>query len=300
MSQSSPSQINAAIFAGCLVAFLGFGFSATFGVFMRPMSADLGWGREVFSLSVAVQALAWGLTQPFAGIVADRYGTGRVLGFGALASALGFYLRGVVDDPTLFVLTGIIVGMGTGACAFPVVIVALGKIVTPKQRSFVMGLGTAAASLGMVVASYASVLMIERLGWQMGVNIIAASFLLIIPTLWFIARVGSPSAGGQGANAFGHAIKTAFGQIVVTMCLFFGFFRLRLSRCLYRHSPARLHRRSGPIATFIGGWSLGLIGLFNIALAVLRRGLGRAKRIQEMDVDPASISFAPLSSQPLS
>ncbi|MYK31827.1 MAG: MFS transporter, partial [Boseongicola sp. SB0670_bin_30] len=59
--------VNAAILAGCLVAFLSFGFVATFGVFLSPMSEDLGWGRETFSLSVAVQVLTWGIMQPLAG-----------------------------------------------------------------------------------------------------------------------------------------------------------------------------------------------------------------------------------------
>jgi len=111
----SKATLSSAIFAGCVIAFLGFGFSATFGVFLRPMSADLGWGREVFSLSVAVQALAWGVTQPFAGMAADRYGTARVLAFGAICAALGFFLRGSVMNPQVFVSSGVIVGIGTGA-----------------------------------------------------------------------------------------------------------------------------------------------------------------------------------------
>jgi MFS family permease len=262
--EAVPSKnITAAIVAGCIVAFLGFGFAASFGVFMRPMSADLGWGREVFSLSVAVQALAWGLTQPVAGIVADRYGTGRVLGFGALASALGFYLRGSVDDPTTFVFTGIIVGIGTGACAFPVVIVALGKIVTPKQRSFVMGLGTAAASLGMFAAAPVSLALIEKFGWQTGINFIAASFLLILPVLWLIARVGTPTANAQGASDFGYAIKTAFSDRSY-LCLFFGFFVCGFHVAFIgTHLPAYVADQG--LAVIIGGWSLALIGLFNIA-----------------------------------
>ena len=139
------ASITAAIIAGCIVAFVGFGFASTFGVFLRPMSEELGWGREVFSLSMAIQALCWGVTQPLAGMVADRYGTARVLAFGAIVSALGFLLRGAIIDPTVFIASGIIVGIGTGACSFPVVIVALGKVVEAKQRSFVLGLGTAAA-----------------------------------------------------------------------------------------------------------------------------------------------------------
>ena len=79
-----------AIIAGCVISFVSFGFSASFSVFLRPMSADLGWGREVFSLSLAIQALMWGVTQPLAGAYADKHGSTRVLAFGAIFAALGF------------------------------------------------------------------------------------------------------------------------------------------------------------------------------------------------------------------
>ena len=73
----------------------------------------------------------WGITQPLAGMYADKHGSLRVLAFGAVVAAFGFALGGVFDDPTLFILTGFIVGAGTGACSFPVVIVALGKVIQP-------------------------------------------------------------------------------------------------------------------------------------------------------------------------
>lgn len=260
-----PAQagLTAAIIAGCLVAFLGFGFSATFGVFLQPMSADLGWGREVFSLSIALQALSWGLTQPLAGIVADRYGTARVLAFGAIIGATGYFLRGFVTDPTLFALTGIVTGIGTGACSFPIVIVALGKIVTPAQRSFVLGLGTAAASLGMFVAAPASSLMISAWGWKTSIFVIAASFLFILPGLIFISRVSKPTAGNQSAEAFGTAITTAFRDRSY-LCLFFGFFVCGFHVAFIgTHLPAYVVDKELPLV--VGAWSLALIGLFNIA-----------------------------------
>ncbi|MEL6999166.1 MAG: MFS transporter, partial [Pseudomonadota bacterium] len=71
-TETQPRGVTAAIAAGCIVAFVGFGFAATFGIFLRPMSTELGWEREIFSLSMAIQALCWGLTQPLAGMVADR------------------------------------------------------------------------------------------------------------------------------------------------------------------------------------------------------------------------------------
>lgn len=261
------STVNAAIFAGCVIAFLGFGFSATFGVFLRPMSADLGWGREVFSLSVAIQALAWGFTQPFAGMAADRYGTARVLAFGAICAALGFFLRGSVINPEVFVFSGVIVGIGTGACSFPVVIAALSKVVTAKQRSFVMGLGTAAASMGMFVAAPATSAMISYFGWQQTIILISLSFLAILPFLIFVSRVAGPTAASQGAGAFGIAIKSAFSDRNY-LCLFFGFFVCGFHVAFIgTHLPAYIADLGLPI--LVGGWSLALIGLFNIAGSLL-------------------------------
>ncbi len=265
--QVSSGTLNAAILAGCVVAFLGFGFAATFGVFLRPMSADLGWAREVFSLSVAVQALFWGFTQPLAGIVADRYGTARVLAFGAICAALGFFLRGWVIDPGVFVFSGVIVGIGTGACSFPVVIAALGKVVTVRQRSFVMGLGTAAASLGMFAAAPAASAMIEAWGWQTAILLISFSFLAILPFLIFVARVSTPTAGGAGTTAFGAAIRTALRDRSY-LCLFLGFFVCGFHVAFIgTHLPAYVTDLG--FAAQVGGWSLALIGLFNIAGSLL-------------------------------
>jgi len=266
-AEISPSTLNAAILSGCVIAFLGFGFSATFGVFLRPMSADLGWGREVFSLSVAIQALSWGFAQPFAGMAADRYGTARVLAFGAVCAAFGYFLRGSVIDPTVFVFSGVIVGVGTGACSFPVVIAALGKVVSARQRSFVMGLGTAAASLGMFAAAPASSAMIGYFGWQQAIILISLSFLAILPFLIFVARVSTPTASSHGASAFGEAIKSAFADRSY-LCLFFGFFVCGFHVAFIgTHLPAYVADIGFMVR--VGGWSLALIGLFNIAGSLL-------------------------------
>lgn len=259
----SKPNITAAIVAGCIVAFVGFGFAATFGVFLRPMSAELGWGREVFSLSMAIQALCWGVTQPLAGMVADRFGTARVLAFGAVISALGFFLRGAIIDPTVFIASGVIVGIGTGACSFPVVIVALGKVVDASQRSFVLGLGTAAASTGMFVAAPVSSVLMSMLGWQSSILVIAASFLLILPVLVFIARVSRPTVADTDIGGFSYAVRTAFSDRSYVL-LFFGFFVCGFHVAFIQtHLPAYI--ADSGLAPIVGAWSLGLIGLFNIA-----------------------------------
>lgn len=260
---ASQAQITAAIVAGCMVAFIGFGFAATFGVFLRPMSAELGWGREVFSLSMAIQALCWGVTQPFAGMIADKRGSARVLAVGAILSAAGFALRGAVIDPTVFILSGIIVGIGTGACSFPVVIVALGKVVDPARRSFILGLGTAAASTGMFVAAPLATSLISSLGWQMSILVIAASFLLILPMLVFVAKVSRPTAAGGPSGQLGNAVRMAFSDRSYVL-LFAGFFVCGFHvSFIQTHLPAYIADKG--LAPIIGAWSLALIGLFNIA-----------------------------------
>ena len=263
MEDVQRNQLNWAIFGGCMIAFLGFGFSATFGVFLKPMSADLGWGREVFSLSVAVQALVWGFSQPVAGAIADRFGTARVLAVGAFLAGLGFVLRGLTTDPTLFVLTGILVGAGTGAASFPIVIGALGKIVSPERRSFILGLGTAAASLGMFVAAPTATTMISGLGWSNAILWIGFSFALIFPFLFVIARVSKPTAAGSGGSDFARVIGVAFREQSY-LCLFFGFFVCGFHvSFIQTHLPAYIGDVG--LAAWVGGWSLALIGLFNIA-----------------------------------
>ncbi len=265
MDSISPtkSQLNAAIVSGCVVAFLGFGFAATFGVFLAPMTSDLNWGREVFSLSVAVQALMWGIAQPLAGAIADRFGTARVIAFGAVCAGIGFFLRGIVTDPFLFILTGVLAGIGTGAASFPIVIGALGKIVSPERRSFILGLGTAAASLGMFVAAPSATAMIGGFGWQATLLVVGCSFVLILPFLVFISRVSSATAAESSVGDFGYAISTAFSDRSY-VCLFFGFFVCGFHVAFIQtHLPAYVVDLG--LATWVGAWSLALIGLFNIA-----------------------------------
>jgi len=252
-----------AIIAGCVISFVSFGFSASFSVFLRPMSADLGWGREVFSLSLAIQALMWGITQPIAGAYADKHGSTRVLAFGAIFAALGYALRGIFLDETLFILTGFIVGIGTGACSFPVVIVALGKVVEAKQRSFIMGLGTAAASAGMFAGAPIATVLIGTIGWGIAIFLVASSFLIILPLLFFVSQVSEKTAATTEQVNTIQAIKTAFSDRSYTL-LFFGFFVCGFHvQFIGTHLPAYIIDEG--LAPIIGAWSLALIGLFNIA-----------------------------------
>src|SRR3989337_1321603 len=98
---------------GGLILMLALGTRQSFGLFLRPMSIDLGWGREVFSFAIALQNLVWGLAMPFAGAIADRYGAGRVLIAGGLVYGLGLLAMAHATDPMAFNLAaGLLVGLG--------------------------------------------------------------------------------------------------------------------------------------------------------------------------------------------
>ena len=275
MTIATPTQrqLRAAVFGGCMVAFLGFGLAAAFGVLLLPMSEALGWGREVFSLSIAVQLLCWGIAQPVAGLVADRYGAARVLVAGAIIAALGFLLRAIVLDPAVFVFAGFIAGVGTGACSFPIVIVALGKVMPPEKRSFVMGLGTAAASLGMFVGAPVLVAMINVAGWQNAILTVVVAYVLILPFVLPISRVSVATAASQSAGDFGYALRTAF-QDRSYVCLFSGFFVCGFHVAFIQtHLPAFVIDMG--MAAVVGAVALSLVGLFNIAGSFLAGWSGR-------------------------
>lgn len=261
-TEPAPAALRAAIIAGCLIAFLGFGLTVAFGVFLKPVTDDLGWSREVFSLSVAVQLLAWGLAQPLAGMAADRYGAALAISAGVLAATAGFAMRAMTDDPGLFILAGALAGAGTGACAFPIVIVALGKAVTPARRGAIMGLGTASASLGMFVAAPAAIFAIDAFGWRAALGGISAGFLLILPCAAVLAAVSRPAGAGLRLSDYGRAVSAALGERSFP-CLFLGFFVCGFHVAFIQTHMVAFCTDAG-LAAYVGGWSLALIGLFNI------------------------------------
>lgn len=115
------------IVCGCLISLLSFGPRSVLGLFLVPMTEAQGWSREVFALSLAIQNLIWGIGQPFAGAVADRYGTGRVLALGGLIYAGGLVLMAWAPTPAwLHVSAGLMIGLGMAAASFSIVLAAFG------------------------------------------------------------------------------------------------------------------------------------------------------------------------------
>jgi MFS family permease len=146
------------------------------------MSTANGWGRDVFALAIAIQMLLWGACQPFAGMIADRYGAARVLVAGTLLYALGFVLMAYSSTPlALYLTAGVIVGLGLAGASFTIVIGAFGKLLPERMRLIGFGAGAASGSFGQFLFAPVTVMLIGAFEWQMALLILSCFVLLIIP-----------------------------------------------------------------------------------------------------------------------
>ena len=203
------------IVVGCLIAILGFGPRSTMGFFLTPMTSEYGWGREVFALAIAIQNLVWGIGQPFVGMLADRFGTARVLTVGAMLYALGLALMSRTSDPVTLQLTaGVLIGLGIAGSAFLLVLAAFARLLPENMRPIGYGLGTAAGSVGQFIFAPLGQGFIVSYGWQTALLIMAA-ILMVVPFLTFVVRgkpKASPVALGEQDQSIIHALREAFGH----------------------------------------------------------------------------------------
>lgn len=254
------------LIAGCLIAMLTFGPRASSGFFLLPMSNQYGWGRDVFGLALALQNLLWGLGSPFAGAIADRFGTVRVLCVGALIYAAGIALMSFASTPGLLHLSaGVLVGFGLSACSFNLVLAAFGKLLPDKWKSIGFGAGTAAGSFGQFLFPPLATGLISRVGWQETLVVFAVVILLVLPLSLALATRGTEGqkqASSLPSQSIGGALKEAFAHPSYVL-LVLGFFTCGFQLAFVTvHMPAFLADKG--ITAEVGAGTLALIGLFNM------------------------------------
>jgi MFS family permease len=252
--------------AGCGIAMIGFGPRATMGFFQLPIISDNSWGRDTFGFAIAVQNLFWGIGQPFAGAVADRFGTLKVLIGGMILYAAGLVLMTISTSPAIFTLTsGVLIGFGLSGCSFNLVLAAFGKLLPPEKRPMALGFGTAAGSFGQFLFSPLAVGLIDGTGWKWSLIVFAALLLATIPLAWFLAtepRQSLPTDSEADRRTLMQVLSQAFGHTSYIL-LVLGFFTCGFQLAFITiHLPAYL--KDIGINPGIGPWVLALIGLFNI------------------------------------
>jgi MFS family permease len=257
------------IVAGCVIAMLSFGPRSALGQFLTPMSVDRHWGRDVFSLALAIQNLLWGAGQPFAGALADKFGAIRVLSGGAILYAIGLLLMANATSPAALDLgAGVLIGFGLAGCSFSLVIGALGKLVPEQWRMLAFGAGTAAGSFGQFLFSPMANGLINGIGWESALVTFAAILLLILPlSLALATRGNADNVAGRHQQSAKEALSEAFGHRSFVL-LVLGFFTCGFQLAFITvHLPAYLIDRG--LSAADGAWTIAVIGLFNIIGSIM-------------------------------
>ena len=272
MPPSAPSWRTPLLIAiaGALISFIGFGPRSVFGFFLQPISNEFQWSRSVFAFSFALQQLFWGIGQPFAGAIADRFGTTRVLIGGAILYVAGLALMTVSREPVFMHLTaGVLLGFALAGCSFNVVLGAFGKLLPPEKRGLGLGLGTAAGSFGQFVFSPFAPLLIDTVGWKGTLLILALVVCAIVPlafALW-TAPLSKKVTAADGPSSISAALKEAFAHPSYIL-LVLGFFTCGFQLAFITgHLPQYLVDKG--LSPQIGGYALACIGLTNIAGSLL-------------------------------
>ncbi len=249
------------LLSGALVLALSLGIRHGFGLFLAPMSAEFGWGREVFAFAIALQNLIWGIAQPFTGALADRFGAGRVVLLGGLLYAVGLVLMGHADSAaSLSLSAGLLIGIGLSGTSFSVILGAVGRAVPLERRSMAMGISAAAGSFGQFAMLPGTLGLIGWLGWSSALLALGLLVALIVPLAGLMRDRPLPVQAHE--QSLGEALREA--------CAHPGFWLLALGFfvCGFQvvfigvHLPAYLVDRHLPAT--VGTTVLALVGLFNV------------------------------------
>jgi MFS family permease len=247
---------------GGVVLSISMGLRHGFGLFLQPMTADLHWGRETFALAMAVQNLTWGIMQPFSGMVADRYGTAKVVLIGAALYVLGLVAMAHATTPLALVLScGVLIGTGLSGLTFSVISGVLGRAYPAEKRSMALGVSAAAGSFGQVALVPLTQVLLTHLGWYgtlltfAGVGVLMAPLAIaLVERRTSHAHPFTQSAGAAMREAIAHR-----GFLLLTLGFFVCGFHVVF---IGIHLPAYLADKGLP--SYVAVTALALIGLFNI------------------------------------
>jgi predicted MFS family arabinose efflux permease len=241
---------------------LAVGLRQSLGLFFVPMAVDLGVSSTTLGLAIALQNLMWGATQPFAGMLADRFGTGRVLVGGTFFYAVGlFYLARANDAAELYFASAVLIPLGLSGAGLTIVLGAVARIAPPERRSMAAGIASAGGSFGQFMLAPMGQRWIANFGWSNALLVFAGLAALMAP-LAFVLRGRSGTASIEGASSIGAAFRQAFRDPSFWL-LNAGFFVCGFHIAFVStYLPGMTTLCLLPAA--VGAEALSLIGLFNM------------------------------------
>lgn len=263
------------LLCGGAIVTLSMGIRHGFGLWLQPITQDMGWTRENFSLAIAVQNLSWGILGIFVGMLADRIGAFKVLIGGSILYALGLVGMALSPNSTVFLLTaGVLIGAAQAGTTYAVIYGVLGRQIPVARRSWAMGVAAAAGSFGQFFMVPVEGKLIAQFGWSNALLILAL-FALLIAALAFGLR--EPGFGGstpiKREQTVGQALREAwtYPSFLLLMAGYFvcGFQVMFIGV----HMPSYL--KDFGMAPHVASYSLALVGLFNIFGTYLAGNLGQ-------------------------
>jgi MFS family permease len=251
------------LICGGIALTISLGTRHNFGLYLPPMTADLGWGRQTFSFAIAIQNLVYGLATPLAGMIVDKYGAARVLIGGTILYAIGLVMMSLSTTGLEFNLSaGLLVGVGLSCSGFSIVFGVIGRAFPAEKRTAALGVAGAAGSFGQFVMLPYGQMLINAMGWQQALLILAVTVMLIVPLSAALVENKKALALETHKQSIPEALREAFGHsgfmLLCSGYLVCGFQLMFISV----HFPAYLiDQRMTPET---GMTALALIGLFNI------------------------------------
>jgi MFS family permease len=272
MSSSNWRTPLVVLICGGIILTLSLGTRHSFGLYLQPMTLDLGWSRQTFAIALAIQNLVYGLAAPLAGMITDRYGAARVLVAGALLYALGLVLMAFSDTGWEFSLSaGLLVGIGLSCSGFSVVFGVVGRVFPPEKRTLALGIAGSAGSFGQFLMLPYGQVLINHIGWHNALLICAVTVMLMMPLSTALMEKIKEQAGFH-KQSIPEALREAFGHSgFVLLCS--GYFVCGFQLMFISvHFPAYMIDQLMTPET--GMMALALIGLFNIFGSYLWGWLG--------------------------
>jgi predicted MFS family arabinose efflux permease len=247
---------------------LSMGFRQSLGIFLQPLTHDIGISVSDFTLAIAVQNLAWGFLQPLAGAMTVRYGFRPIMMVGSLLYIAGLALMATAHGLVSVVMGGgVLIGTSLACTAAAIAMSVAARAVPETVRSTVLGIVSAAGSLGALLSAPIGQVLSEDYGWRIGLAGFVVLALLMLPSAWYAGRVDAvplpkPTGDDIGDTSAGAAVKTAFGNApFVVMTCAYAVCGMQLV-FLTTHLPSYLSICG--MDPMLSAQTLGMIGGFNV------------------------------------
>ena len=275
VSQVSRGQALAILGGAALMMTLAMGIRQNLGLFQAPASRDLGIAISDFALAISVQQVAWGLSQPFAGIVADKHGTRGIALFGSLLFIAGVVLTATAEGALPIVLgAGVLIGVSLACTTSGITANIAARVVQPSRRTLAFGIVSAAGSVGTMVTAPIAAYMLNHDGWRAGLWAFAILAVAMLPAAWIGSRADklpNSVAADRNLSLMGalHEARRHPGYVVMAVAFFVCGLQLVF---LTTHLPTYL-AQCGMDASY-SALLLMLVGGFNILSSWLFGWLG--------------------------